>query len=78
MSEVKIFRPLVGTELVKKLIADGHLPTGTTRCIIDSGNPGEAVRIYWAGFANVDMIAMLMKGLTPMRDEIDPAEREKP
>lgn len=56
----KQFAPLVGSELVQELIDKGLLPFGTTRVLIDSGQPGEVVRVYWAGFADVDLIRTLM------------------
>ena len=63
MANEKNFTPLVGTQLVQELIDRNLLPAGTTRCIIDSGNPGEAVKVYWAGFADVDLIKTLMDKL---------------
>jgi len=64
MSESKRkFMPLMNTSLVQRLTDKGLLPTGTTRFLIDSGKPGNAVRIYWAGFANADLIDELLDGL---------------
>ncbi len=62
----KEFKPLIGSELVKLLTEKGYLPVGTTRCIIDSGQPGELVKIYWAGFAGVDQLRTIFDKLEPM------------
>jgi hypothetical protein len=56
----RFLAPLVGSELVKELIDRDLLPMGTTRCIIDSGQPGEPMRVYWAGFADVDLLRAIL------------------
>ncbi len=56
----RLLKPLMGSALVKELIDRGLLPLGTTRCIIDSGQPGEPMRVYWAGFADADMVRAIL------------------
>lgn len=66
----QLFKPFIGSKLVEDLIERGYLPQGTTRFVIDSGQPGGVARIYWAGFAQQDMLQTLMDGMEPI-DEIN-------
>ena len=74
MSNSKEFGCITSTDLVQQMVDQGYLPHGTTRFIIDSGNPGDVVRIYWGGFADVNMIRLLMSGVIP---EPGPDDLEK-
>jgi len=58
---MKIFKPLRGNSITQELTDKGLLPVGTRRFIIDSGLPGEAMKIYWEGFANEDLIRALVE-----------------
>jgi len=60
---MKFFSPLIGTELVKDLVERRMIPAQATRAIIDSGHPGDVVRVYCAGFAEADGLRALMDGL---------------
>jgi hypothetical protein len=71
MSDVRHFKPLLATQLVADLVERGYLPTGTTRFVIDSGPPGGVVRIFWSGFADQDMLAMLIDGIEPLPEDQD-------
>jgi len=59
---MKFLNPLIGTELVEELIEKRLVPAQATRVIIDSGNPGDLVRVYSAGFGEADSIRALMDG----------------
>lgn len=58
------FQPIIDNQaLVNELVSKGLLPRGTTRFIIDSGRPGEPVRVVWEGFADIDLIRLLLDKL---------------
>ena len=60
---MKFYSPLIGTKLVEDLVDRQIIPAQATRVIIDSGNPGDVVRVYSAGFADVDGVRAFMDGL---------------
>lgn len=67
--EVKSFRPITCTDFVHEMVSRGLIPPGTTRFIIDSGNPDGVVRIYWSAFADVDLLeAIFNRVLTPDKE----------
>ena len=55
----KEFHPLTGSAAVKILTDAGLLPPGTTRFVLDSGEPGEVVRIWWKGWADQELIELM-------------------
>ena|SRR5260370_39378204 len=65
------FAPIVGSDMVKRMTELGYLPQGTTRFVIDSGPVGGVVKIYWSGFANVNMLSMLIDGWVPEPEACD-------
>ncbi len=60
---MKFYSPMIGSALVKDLVERRMIPAQATRAIIDSGNPGDVVRVYSSGFGDVDGIRALMDGL---------------